>query len=51
MFKDRIEKAKVLLEALPYIKSFMGRPLSLNMGGLLWSKMILSPYLLKILSY
>ncbi len=43
MFKDRIEKAKVLLEALPYIKSFYGKTVVIKYGGSLMVKDDLKP--------
>lgn len=33
MFKERIEKAKVLVEALPYIKKFQSKTLVIKYGG------------------
>ena len=33
MFKDRIEKAKILVEALPYIKDFFGKTVVIKYGG------------------
>jgi len=33
MFKERIEKAKILIEALPYIKKFYGKTIVIKLGG------------------
>ena len=33
MYRERIQKAKVLLEALPYIKEFFGQTIVIKYGG------------------